>query len=307
MSQSEPKLPEAGPSFQRCDREGPCYLCGTEGERQLSHVVPSLFYKALKATSATGHMRMAHTPNRRVQGGFKDYLLCKGCEQKFAKWERTFEMEMLRPNLADGGLNFRYGPYFAKFATSLTWRHLLFQRVHASEFQHKVIKNWSATDEAERVWREFLLDNRRHPGIHEQHVFVFDEIVESTRRMPPYMHRYLLRSIDTDVPANSTNIVVYVKALNWLFIGLVMVPDTKWWKGSRIAPTGGVLMPGTVTWPDQMWEWIQERADIKRVAISNLSAKQQQLINDAALSDPERVVHSHSFRAFRYDKTPSRG
>src|SRR3989338_2133962 len=62
-----------------------CKLCGINDELQNSHIIPSFIYRWLKETSGTGFLRFGQTPNKRVQDGLKDYLLCSSCEGLFQK------------------------------------------------------------------------------------------------------------------------------------------------------------------------------------------------------------------------------
>ena len=121
---------------------GQCQLCGKTGQLELGHIIPAFVFRRKMETSATGYMRPTYSPNRRVQDGLKDYILCRSCEARFSEWERAFSQNIFEPGLKHDRASFRYGRWMAKFAASVTWRVLTFRRLHP-ELQHKVITDWS--------------------------------------------------------------------------------------------------------------------------------------------------------------------
>src|SRR5215218_5809961 len=78
-----------------------CAFCEQQKELQLSHVIPRFVIKWLRDTSATGHVRASHTPNLRVQDGWKARMLCWDCEQMFGTWEKAFAEEAFYPLHSD--------------------------------------------------------------------------------------------------------------------------------------------------------------------------------------------------------------
>ena len=61
-----------------------CRLCKcTDKPLKESHIIPKMFYNALKRNSPTRIMRMADDPNRGVQDGLKLPFLCGECEELF--------------------------------------------------------------------------------------------------------------------------------------------------------------------------------------------------------------------------------
>ncbi len=57
---------------------GKCYLCQKQAGIRLSHVVPRFVTNWLKETSP-GAIRDSRVPNRRIQYGVKEYMLCEAC------------------------------------------------------------------------------------------------------------------------------------------------------------------------------------------------------------------------------------
>ena len=68
---------------------GLCKLCEKDADLQLSHIIPKFVFAWLKET-VPGGIRSNRVPNRRIQDGEKDYLLCRDCEQIFSVWEKQF-------------------------------------------------------------------------------------------------------------------------------------------------------------------------------------------------------------------------
>src|SRR3989338_10236365 len=105
-----------------------CKLCGINDELQNSHIIPSFIYRWLKETSGTGFLRFGQTPNKRVQDGLKDYLLCSSCEGLFQKWETEFANKIFYPIVKNREIRFYYESWLLKFAVSLSWRVLTILR-----------------------------------------------------------------------------------------------------------------------------------------------------------------------------------
>ncbi len=116
--------------------------------------------------------------------------------------------------------NLDYGDWCLKFAVSVSWRVL-------SYGLSKGLTNLSVTQledakEAEKTWREFLLGSRKHPGIFCQHLIYLDLIKSISFENPsPFLHRYILRSIEMDIPSNKSRAFVYVKLGRLILFGII--------------------------------------------------------------------------------------
>lgn len=140
-----------------------CRLCLQSKELQESHIIPRFVYSWLRETSATGHMRITHTPNLRVQDGVKRKLLCWDCEQLFGGWEKQFADSIFYPYQEESTVPLRYTQFLLKFATSLAWRVLLFH-CEESQLSHYSEEQLIQAEKVGEVWREFLRNERSNPG-----------------------------------------------------------------------------------------------------------------------------------------------
>jgi hypothetical protein len=103
-----------------------CQLCRKTRPLRMSHIVPSFVFDWVKRT-APGAIRLARSPNRRVQDGAKLQLLCDDCEQRFGIWEKEFAENIFAPlhsNPQDSLLE--YQDWGLKFAVSVSWRVLTY-------------------------------------------------------------------------------------------------------------------------------------------------------------------------------------
>ncbi len=67
-----------------------CRLCGEEKELKKSHIIPRFFYKPMEWNEKNFRYQiLGIDSNYKIirQGGVKEKLLCKECEQMFGGWE----------------------------------------------------------------------------------------------------------------------------------------------------------------------------------------------------------------------------
>ncbi len=111
-------------------RFGNCRLCLKDKELIHSHVLPEFFYVPTyddthRFISVSSHPQQK---TKLFEKGLREYLLCKGCEEQFNRYEtysaNTLRMagEYRKPNSNVIEIpNFDY-PYFKLFGLSLIWR-----------------------------------------------------------------------------------------------------------------------------------------------------------------------------------------
>lgn len=136
---------------------GQCALCKNEDELRLSHIMPKLFFRSLKKTAVTKHMRESSEPNIRVQDGMKEYLLCGKCEEVFGKLETRFSNHVFQPLIRDeANFSLEYETeWIRRFYISVAWRYLFVS------YRDKTLFGFSE-DELKKVemklehWRKYL-------------------------------------------------------------------------------------------------------------------------------------------------------
>lgn len=104
---------------------GKCRLCNCDNVTlKESHIVPKMFFNAIKKKSSTGIMRQAIAPNKGVQDGLKIPFLCERCEELFSKYETYFSNNVYSETVKNDGeicFNSR-NDYFSYFLLSIAWR-----------------------------------------------------------------------------------------------------------------------------------------------------------------------------------------
>lgn len=242
---------------------------------------------------------------RSEQDGWKPKLLCHECEQRFGGWEKTFSERVFVPYHEGTSQAFRYGPWMAKFAASVSWRVLTLYKLGGllEDFPQEMKE---AADAAMERWRGFLLGRENRLGPFEQHVLLLDSIKSTTvpsDEMPPNINRYLLRSVDLHVAYTDESEIVYAKMGRFLLIGFVRMPEArKLWKNTKLHIGGGALLAKEDrSVPEFMLDLLHDRARGMDRAWEGLSDRQSQNINETMLQDLDRVANSDSLRAMDHD------
>jgi hypothetical protein len=276
-----------------------CKLCLKEEELQESHILPSFVYKWLKETSATGYLRFGQAPNKRVQDGYKEYWLCRQCEQRLNAWETQFAKNVFHPINEQGGVKVPYGEWLLKFCASVSWRTLLMmkEKDYLTDFSDT---QREAVDAALSKWAAFLLGKAPSPDRFEQHMIVFDAInAEGTtlHGVPPNFNRYILRTVVLDVVRSNIIAFVLSKMGKFFVLGFIDVPHPRQWVGTKINANSGTINGSGYTLPRQFADYLIEEA--RRYA--KISETQRDRIDEAMWRDINRVTRSESFAAMRYD------
>jgi hypothetical protein len=278
-----------------------CRLCGEDRELLLSHVIPAFVYKWLKRSSPTGHLRDSRTPNRRVQDDRRVRLFCSECEQRLARDEKSFREQVFAPLHEDPATPRAYQEWGLRFAVSVVWRGL----VHNPEkfLGHLSDAQAAHAKEAERVWREFLLGLRPHPGRYQVRAIALDCVGRTTMPgLSPFANRYLLRAVGLDVVRGGSDVFVYAKLCRILLIGFVSVDRTADWEGGKLSPRSGTI-GGSMDYvlPHSLFTYINNQADNAARALSKLSPPQRTLADAAIAANAGKLPNSDLLRAIEAD------
>lgn len=249
-------------------------------------------------------MRIATEPNRRVQDGIKAHLLCDTCEQLFSAWEKAFADQVFEPFHATGvgEARVRYQHWALKFASSVSWRVLLFLRDQGLE-GHLTQSDRSCVEQAASVWADFLLGRRDHPGEFEQHILHVDAPEEISGPPPsPYLNRYLLRAWDLDVIASRSMVMTYAKLGRVMVFGFVRVQSPRRWQGTKIHVRDGFLPGVNCVIPGLLARYWNDRAELMSDSMQQLSKAQRARIDDVfASTSTDVLAKSEAFRAMAAD------
>jgi hypothetical protein len=236
-----------------------------------------------------------------MQDGLKPKLLCEICEQRFAAWERLFAETIFIPLHGGTQNDFEYGPWLLKFAVSVSWRVLtLFKLIGGLEgFPPEIVR---AADTALIWWREVLLDQRPHPGPHEQHLLPLDMISETTiPNLPPNINRYLCRATDMYVAHTTESAIVYAKMGRVALFSFIKMPKPRTWQGTKIHVNYGRISPTRCYLPGNILDFLIGQAQKMANLCQEMSPRQREVINGALLRNPDRVANSDFFRAMEQD------
>lgn len=155
---------------------GKCALCGKETNLENSHIIPKFVPKRIVKKSATGFMRNLFNPEKRIQDGSKQHLLCGECEDRFNKYETVFASNVFNPYKNGKLEDFEYGDWLAKFIISVNWRTLYLDLIEYVKNQNIEIDELERLIESEGILREFLLDERKNIGKIHVDMFIFNDI-----------------------------------------------------------------------------------------------------------------------------------
>ncbi len=103
-----------------------CALCNESKELVESHIISKMFYRWIKKTTKAKvpRFRSMEDENEISQDGYKIYLLCSDCEQKFSRYETYFSSFIYQPTIKDIKKSINYDERLLKFIVSLGWRFL---------------------------------------------------------------------------------------------------------------------------------------------------------------------------------------
>ena len=278
-----------------------CALCLEERDLQLSHIVPKFVFGYVKR-SAPSALRSHRKPNLRIQDGEKEYLLCWECEQLFSGWEKLFSERLFTP-LHDPlpvTIPITYRDWALKFAVSVSWRVL--QHYAKKGLKHFSDEQKDYAGQALNTWRRFLIGEKKNPASFEQHLLPLDVIQQhSSGEISPFLNRYLLRAIHTDVLATKTSAFVYTKLCRVLVLGFIHEDNPAGWKGTKMHVNRGVISPRDYLVPAALFDYINDKASQVKKSLNSLSPNQDQKVAKFIKENLDGIGDSEIFRAMAYD------
>lgn len=164
-------------------RYGKCALCGKETNLENSHIIPKFVSKRIVKKSATGFMRNLFSPQRRIQDGSKEYLLCGDCEDRFNIYETVFASKVFNPYKNGKLEDFEYGDWLSKFIVSVNWRTLYLDLIEYVKNQNIGIDELNCFIECESILRKFLLDEIKDIGTINIDMFIFNDISSASQEI----------------------------------------------------------------------------------------------------------------------------
>jgi hypothetical protein len=282
--------------------QGKCRLCEQESDLQESHIIPKFIYAYLKDTSPTGKLREGENVNLRKQDGIKLDWLCKDCEATLSNWEKYFAETIFHP-LQKNEVPIKYNDKFLKFCVSISWRVLKYinEQGYISHFSNDI---QTSIENALATWKKFLLNQAANPGIYEQHFYDLTGTIEnSSLPTSSNLHRYLHRTIAINVVNwGPKAVIVYAKFPGLILTGFINVDSRKEFSETKIHVTNGVLKYHKISFPQQLWYYINFKADKVKQIRKGMSQKQKEKVNtDFRKLSPDEIIKSGTFQSLQKD------
>ena len=161
---------------------GTCGLCHKEDMRlELSHFTPRFIAKTMKKSSIEGRIRSGDDPTEEFQDTFKARAFCRSCEEIMMKPEAKFAKYIYHPRGKGELKEVVYKEWLLDFCVSMVWRAIAAPAYtatnthdvwHADGMSVDPDKTRTKLKRAFRIWREYLIGERKTPGNHRLHLYV---------------------------------------------------------------------------------------------------------------------------------------
>lgn len=279
----------------------PCALCKRPVPLCRSHLLPSFVLRWFKQTSATGHLRLSDTPNRRAQDGPKSTWLCPDCEEVLNRFETPFAKRIFHPWNLDDSRRLPYGDWMLKFCVSLSWRTWkYFELLNGNQDMSVEERAWG--EAACARWEAFLKGEVPHPGEFEQHLLPLAPITShTTPRLPSNANRYLLRALAMDVVWSDKDGFTYTKFGRFALFGFLRRPADKW-QGTKVHVRDGSIGSRSYGIPGHVGSYIVQKMDQYREITKSMTETQHDKVETTVLADIERFARSDTFAAMQHDE-----
>jgi hypothetical protein len=282
---------------------GQCRLCKNTRELNLGHIIPDFVVTWLKK-SGGGALRSNEVPNRIIQDGRKEHLLCSECEQRFGDWEKIFSETVFIPYQNNSSTSpIRYKRWALQFAVSLSWRVL--ENIYPKRVNQFNQDEKQTVEVARETWRQFLLGEIEHPSIFEQHVIPLDLISNFYGPpLPPFINRYVVSTFDMALVNGGKTVFVYSKIAKLLIVGFIKYSDhdRKRWKGTKLHVNNGFFFgKKDYVVPDNIMNFIFGRSNLALKTLNSISRKQYGKVHTWIQQNQDAFIDTEGFRAMVQD------
>lgn len=144
-----------------------------------------------------------------------------------------------------------------------------------------------------------LLNNTPMQDTYGFHLLFLD-VVQSVDggHVPEGFHWYTLQGVDGTLPANTSEVYAYVKLPAIVFFAGINPRRPAGFKNTRILPSGTIKASNQEVRNRVFGEFLVNRAQEVRKLTRVTSARQQSIIRETALRNPERALNSQSYKVF---------
>lgn len=264
-------------------------MCGEAADIRQSRMTPKFFGDWIKRTSPTGRLVNGASPTKRGQDSAKARMLCDRCEERLSKHETWFANNIFRP-FHGGSRSFEYDRNLGLFAASLSWRSLKYSydEVKASSHGHLV----PLIDDAERCWRDFLLE-KRQTNPYENHLLFLNGVKGDGPLDAD--DRCEFRAVEATLCTSNNRVFAYVQMPHMLIVASIFPLNMDGWKGTLIKTSGQMATSQTID-DAGFREFYRERALGSLTYSPGPSDEQAKTNLEKALKDPPRVLKSQMYQ-----------
>jgi hypothetical protein len=283
-----------------------CALCYEEAMLEKSHIIPKFVYRTMKKNSPTGNIRLAAQPNRVIQDGDKQAMLCGGCEDLFNENETIFANKIFHPYHSNNLQEVEYGPWLNHFITSVNWRNLYLDITGFLAEQNIGLQELEVLIEAEKIMREFLLGKRSDLGKIENHIFFFGPIKEVTGDTTEFdLHTAVGGSVVgyTYINHDYNSSYVFLNLQEILIVTILKKATEEIWENTLVQENGtfNMMQPNHhVSSP--VFSELNYLAEELKQSREIISENQKAKIVDAIKKNPEKFLKSKAFQRLKDDQ-----
>jgi hypothetical protein len=278
---------------------GICRLCGSHSDLKQSHIFPKFIFNWMKNTGGK-YFRGAEAPQARKQDGFKEYMLCGVCEQRFSTRENYFKENIFDPYLQTTPSPISYNNHAFYFLISIFWR-ILANAIDSGEIKDH--PHFDTLQDAELDWRNFLLDLNPSPKYNEVHMFLTDLLTNDVLPVKN-LNLYYTRAVDGTVISGNKQCAVYAKFSRFMCFAYITPIDHKLWINTKINDCGGTLVVPQEILDGHIGEFLLDRANEASVVLdSPLTEKQLQYYSGMIAADPSKFMNSDLGKVIIADRT----
>ncbi|WLR52488.1 hypothetical protein LC040_06180 [Bacillus tianshenii] len=282
-----------------------CALCNKDTTLELSHIIPKFVYRSMKKNSPTGNMRLMSEPNRKIQDGDKQQMLCGECEDLFNQDETTFANTIYHKYQSGTLQEFEYGPWFNRFITSVNWRNLYLDIIGFVSEQNIDPFRLDVLIHAEKVMRGYLLGESQDLRDIENHVFFFNPIETASEDMADLnLHTVFGGSVFgyTFISHDHDSYYVFLNLQGLVLVTIIKSARQESWNNTLVHKEGRFdpNKPQHITSP--LFSEFEYLAQERKKSMEQMSNKQREKIIEGIKKDPERFKNSKAYERMLNDQ-----
>ena len=273
---------------------GICALTRNETELRNSHIYPKFVIEWMKLTGAK-YLRSYTSPNKRVQDGYKVYLLSEEAEQLFSKREKWFAENIFHKYHASVFNKLEYNENLFYFSISFLWRILVL------ELRKPNIENFWFHElmvETEKQWRDFLYLGYYPKNFDRIHLILTDTPIDHS--LPSKnVDFFLTRSLDGTTVYDDNNCSIFAKFSKFIFLAFLN-DDESGMLGTKVNPIQGILQVPQKFENQHMMCFFSHRI-IQYDDMALASENQQKTILQDIINNKEYYINSEAFKSMEFD------